>query len=94
MPGSLGLQSLGRMRQGSTVGNGSQTTPGRWQGSLLTLGVGADVGNTATVQEAVARVERELGPIDVLVNNAGIDVIQPFVDSTEQTWERLVQINP
>ena len=32
-------------------------------------------------------------PIEVLVNNAGIDVIQPFVDSTEETWERLVQIN-
>ena len=45
------------------------------------------------MQEAVQRIERELGPIHVLVNNAGVDVIQPFVDSTEDTWQRLVQIN-
>ena len=58
-----------------------------------TLGLSLDVGDTSSVREAVGRIERELGPIDVLVNNAGVDVIQPFVDSTEETWERLVQIN-
>ncbi len=63
------------------------------QTAARTLGVCLDVGDSASVREAVQRIERELGPIDVLVNNAGIDVIQPFVDSTEDTWERLVQIN-
>jgi 2-hydroxycyclohexanecarboxyl-CoA dehydrogenase len=58
-----------------------------------TLGVCIDVADSASVHEAVQRIERELGPIEVLVNNAGVDVIQPFVDSTEETWQRLVQIN-
>jgi 3-oxoacyl-[acyl-carrier protein] reductase len=35
------------------------------------LAVEADVADSAAVEEALARVERELGPIDVLVNNAG-----------------------
>jgi 3-oxoacyl-[acyl-carrier protein] reductase len=35
------------------------------------LAVRADVSDSAAVEEALARVERELGPIDVLVNNAG-----------------------
>jgi 2-hydroxycyclohexanecarboxyl-CoA dehydrogenase len=58
-----------------------------------TLGVVLDVADSASVHEAVQRIEHELGPIYVLVNNAGVDVIQPFVDSTEDTWQRLVQIN-
>jgi 2-hydroxycyclohexanecarboxyl-CoA dehydrogenase len=57
------------------------------------LGVRVDVGEAASVLAGVERVERELGPIDVLVNNAGIDVIQPFADSTEETWARLVSVN-
>ncbi len=58
-----------------------------------TLGVALDVADSASVNDAVQRIEHELGAIDVLVNNAGVDVIQPFVDSTEETWQRLVQIN-
>ena len=34
-----------------------------------------------------------LGPIDILVNNAGIDEIEPFMESTEATWDRLWEVN-
>ena len=34
-----------------------------------------------------------LGPIDVLVNNAGWDRIEPFVDSQPETWDRVLAIN-
>ena len=57
------------------------------------LGVQIDVAEAASVAAAVARIGSELGPIDVLVNNAGIDVIGPFVESNEQVWERLVAVN-
>ncbi len=52
-----------------------------------------DVADGASVRAAVAAIEQQLGPIDILVNNAGIDKIQPFVDSTEETWDRLLAVN-
>lgn len=53
----------------------------------------ADVSYLAAVREAVATAERELGPIDVLVSCAGWDLVQPFVDSTEETWDRVISVN-
>jgi len=52
-----------------------------------------DVSDSASVASAVAEVRRELGAISVLVNNAGIDKIEPFVDSTEHTWRAIVGVN-
>lgn len=57
------------------------------------LGVRVDVSSSTDVAAAVEAVERELGPVDVLVNNAGIDVIEPFVESKEETWRRIVEVN-
>jgi 2-hydroxycyclohexanecarboxyl-CoA dehydrogenase len=52
-----------------------------------------DVSDSASVREAVGAIETDLGPVGVLVNNAGIDKIEPFVDSTEDTWRRVVEVN-
>jgi 2-hydroxycyclohexanecarboxyl-CoA dehydrogenase len=57
------------------------------------VGVPLDVSDGAAVRAAFERVARELGPVDVLVNNAGIDVIGPFVESREETWDRLIAVN-
>jgi 2-hydroxycyclohexanecarboxyl-CoA dehydrogenase len=56
-------------------------------------GVRVDVSSSTEVGAAVEAVERELGPVDVLVNNAGIDVIEPFTESKEETWRRIVEVN-
>ncbi|MET7689012.1 3-oxoacyl-ACP reductase family protein [Streptomyces sp. NPDC005483] len=56
-------------------------------------GVGADISDSAAVRAAVRRVTAELGPVDVLVNNAAIDVIGRFVDSDEDTWDRIIAVN-
>ena len=53
----------------------------------------ADIADSAEVAEAVGRIGSSLGPVDVLVNNAGIDRIEYFVDSTEETWDRLLAVN-
>ena len=52
-----------------------------------------DVSSHAEVRAAVADVRAQLGTIDVLINNAGWDKAEPFVDSQPETWERLVRVN-
>jgi 2-hydroxycyclohexanecarboxyl-CoA dehydrogenase len=60
---------------------------------VRTLPVQADIAVSAQVTEAVRAVGAGLGPVDVLVNNAAIDVIERFVDSTEQTWDKIIAVN-
>ncbi|MDH6214400.1 SDR family NAD(P)-dependent oxidoreductase [Streptomyces pseudovenezuelae] len=60
---------------------------------VRTTGVGADISDSAAVRAAVERVTAELGPVDVLVNNAAVDVIGRFVDSTEESWDRIIAVN-
>jgi len=55
--------------------------------------VKADVAKRADVEAMVERVWNELGPIDVLVNNAGIETIVPFLELTDEQWTRLVDVN-
>ena len=57
------------------------------------LGVPLDVTQTSSVEAALARVERELGPVDVLVNNAGWDELRPFLETDEAFWDRVIEIN-
>jgi 2-hydroxycyclohexanecarboxyl-CoA dehydrogenase len=57
------------------------------------IGVGVDIADGDSVHRGVSTVERELGPIEALVNNAGIDIIKPFIDSTEEEWDRIIGIN-
>ena len=46
-----------------------------------------------TVEEAIASAERELGPVEILVNNAGWDRFTPFVETDEEFWDRVIAIN-
>jgi len=57
------------------------------------LGVRLDVTDRSSVDEAVTRVEQELGPVDVLVNNAGVSSVTPFVEITDADWDRLMAVN-
>ncbi len=57
------------------------------------LGVRLDVTGRASTDEAISRIERELGPVDVLVNNAGISSVTPFAQITDAEWTRLFEVN-
>ena len=57
------------------------------------VAVQADVTDTASVQAAVKTVTAELGPVEVAVNNAGWDDFMPFLDTTEEFWDRILDIN-
>ena len=53
----------------------------------------ADVSDAAAVDAMVRRVERELGPVNLLVNNAGIARQQQFQDITPEYWQRIFAVN-
>ena len=53
----------------------------------------ADVSYLTAMREAVAAAELALGPLDVLVSCAGWDRVEPFMDSSEETWDRVIAVN-
>lgn len=52
-----------------------------------------DITDYAAVKSTIDAVARDLGPVDVLVNNAGWDVFRLFKDSTPAEWQKLIAIN-
>ncbi len=58
---------------------------GRW--------VYLDVTDTSSVDEAVDEIERQLGPISILVNNAGWDELRPFLETDEDFWDQVIELN-
>ena len=52
-----------------------------------------DVGDFAGVGAAVAELRSAWGPVDILVNCAGWDRMEPFRDNTPELWSRLIDIN-
>jgi 2-hydroxycyclohexanecarboxyl-CoA dehydrogenase len=57
------------------------------------IAVHLEVTDTASVDAAVTQVERQLGPIEILVNNAGWDEFRLFLETDEPFWERVIEIN-
>ena len=57
------------------------------------LGVRLDVTDRGAVDQAVSRIEREFGPVNVLVNNAGISDVASFCEITDDDWDRLMGVN-
>ena len=57
------------------------------------MAIQADVSRTADVGRMVAAVERELGPVDVLVNNAGVGLIRGVDDLTEEDFDLTIAVN-
>jgi len=53
----------------------------------------ANIANRTEVQTGLADLRDELGPVTILVNNAGITGFSPFKDITEEAWDRMMEIN-
>ncbi len=54
---------------------------------------GIDVGDRVAVDAAVAKVDADLGPIWLLVNNAGWDKPMAFLQTDRDLWDKIIRIN-
>jgi 3-oxoacyl-[acyl-carrier protein] reductase len=57
------------------------------------LGITTDVRESAQVDEALARTTAELGPVSILVNNAGGVFLSPLLETSENGWDALYRAN-
>jgi 3-oxoacyl-[acyl-carrier protein] reductase len=62
-------------------------------GGRRAIAVSADVSSRRAVEAMARRVEAELGPIDVLINNAGVATVRGLDDLTEDDFDRAIAIN-
>ena len=58
-----------------------------------TLGLHCDVSDAPAVASAMAEIERRFGRLDALVNNAGIAVFAPLLETSEVDWSRILAVN-
>jgi glucose 1-dehydrogenase len=57
------------------------------------IAVEADVSNRAEVETMIDHIVRELGRIDICINNAGIEIKRAFLDVTDDEWNRVLSVN-
>jgi len=84
-----------RKRGARVIGTGTRDTASRMKGNEETQGVewlDVDLSDGPSLQEFLVKVQ-ELGPIDGLINNAGINRIKSFSDITSEDYETLMDIN-
>ena len=72
--------AVGDLRDAEPVGEGGLAVP-------------LDVTDSASVERGVDDVTGALGPIGVLVNNAGWDEFRPFLETEEEFWDRVIDVN-
>src|SRR5579864_5672257 len=98
-----GARGIGRATAAALIAQGARVGIGDIDAALVeqtaselgsgTIGLPLDVTDRESFAAFLDEVERQLGPLDVLVNNAGIMPIGPFVDETDPTARRLLDIN-
>ncbi len=57
------------------------------------IGLSADVSNRGSVSAAVAKLREEFGPVTIVVNNAGITGFVPFLELTDEQWDKMLAVN-
>jgi NAD(P)-dependent dehydrogenase (short-subunit alcohol dehydrogenase family) len=63
------------------------------QSGTRAVAIPTDIRDRAGVETCVSRAEAELGPIDVLVNNAGVFLWRPFLDLSSKEWDLVLSTN-
>jgi NADP-dependent 3-hydroxy acid dehydrogenase YdfG len=98
-----GARGIGRATAAALIAQGARIAIGDIEAPLAertaeelgagTIGLALDVTDRASFAAFLDEVERRLGPLDVLINNAGIMPIGSFVDESDATAKRMIDIN-
>jgi 3-oxoacyl-[acyl-carrier protein] reductase len=97
--GAAIAEQLARAGADVAVGYGSDATAAEGiVGRIVSLGrravvVGGDIVDPAEVERMVDTAETELGPVDILVSNAGIAPQQDLEEITVEDWDRVMDVN-
>ena len=78
---------------GATVAAGVRATSDLGPGAERVVPVELDVTDATSIERAVATVTAELGPIGILVNNAGLGANHDALDVTEADWDEMMGVN-
>ncbi|MCH4824716.1 MAG: glucose 1-dehydrogenase [Planococcus sp. (in: firmicutes)] len=57
------------------------------------IAVSGDLSNIAEVRKLIDKAASEFGTIDVLVNNAGVNIAKPAMEVTEEDWDTVLDLN-
>ncbi len=98
-----GARGIGRATASALIAHGARVAIGDIEASLAektaeelgsgTIGLPLDVTDRASFASFLDEVETRLGPLDVLINNAGIMPIGPFTEESDATAKRMIDIN-
>ena len=98
-----GGRGIGRATAAALIAQGARVSIGDIESELAattagelgggTIGLPLDVTDRASFETFLSETESQLGPLDVLINNAGIMPIGPFVNEKDSTAARLIDIN-
>jgi glucose 1-dehydrogenase len=61
--------------------------------ATTSIAVAADVSQRDDVERMVQQIVAQFGRLDILVNNAGIEIKRPFLDITDDEWNRVIAVN-
>src|SRR5436305_1377731 len=56
------------------------------------MAVAADVTKRSDVEQMIAAIVARFGRIDIVVNNAGVEVKKPFLDATDDEWNKVIGV--
>lgn len=77
----------------TTASNASTTADAVSELGRSSLALGCRVEESAQVNGAFEQVRKELGPVQILVNNAGLSKPKPILDMTEADWDLHLDVN-
>lgn len=60
---------------------------------LATMAIDCDVSDANAVQAAISQISERFGRLDALVNNAGLAIFKPLLETSEDDWNRIMAVN-